>query len=657
MTTSHDSDGRRLEPPREERSRLERQLAAAQAITHLGSWEWDIQTNVVQWSDELYRIYGLEPHSVEITFESFLSRLHPDDRDRVQREVGLALAGGGGTFAYPERIIRPDGSVRYIETAGEVQRDDAGLVTGLLGTCRDVTDDRKREHALALHTDIVEKIQIGIAVWSVENGPDDARLVAWNPASERLARVDLRPMVGKALGDILPFAAGGKLEALIRDVAIDGQDREAVVEGSRDPSNPTRSVSFKAFALPDRCVGTAVEDITAQTLAKWMARAEQRIFELIAEGAPLSAVLEKLASAIEEQSPATLVSIMLMEPDGVRVRVGAAPRLPRSFCDALNGLPIGPTAGSCGTAAFLRKTVIVTDIESDELWKDYRELARAASLRACWSTPIFAIDGHVLGTFAMYYREPRSPVPEDFVRTARATHIASIAIERRQMEDELRALSGHLQKVREEERTGIARVIHDDLGQALTALKMELAWVTRRARAGEVSPESLAEKMTEAAGSVDSIIDRVRRISSELRPGILDDLGLVPALEWQGQEFQRRSGTTCLVTTRVPDGTVIGQAEATALFRIFQEALTNVARHGEASSVEVRLDVVRGEAVLEVEDDGKGIEPPAIASPESLGLVGIRERARALGGDARVSRGPSRGTIVSVKIPLSGVAR
>jgi PAS domain S-box-containing protein len=637
-------------------ARVVRQLAAAQAITHLGSWEWDARTNVVQWSDELYRIYGLEPQSCEITLESFLERLHPEDRARVQGEVGAAVQRGT-PFAYPERIVRPDGSLRFIETAGEPARDATGRVVGLIGTCRDVTDERRRDEQLELHADIVEKIQIGLSVWSVEK-PDDAdsvRLVAFNPASERLARVPLASMVGRSLREILPFATGGRLEALIRAVAADGEERAAVVEGSRDPANPTRSISFKAFALPGGAVGLAVEDITPQTLAKWMASAEQRVFEMIAEGLPLSSILATLAVAIEQQSPPTLASILLLDADGARLRVGAGPSLPDDYNRALDGQRIGPRAGSCGTAAFSRRTVVVADIQTDALWEDYRELAREAALGACWSTPILATDSRVLGTFALYYREPRAPTAADFALIARATHIASIAIERRQMEEDLRALSAHLESVREEERTGIAREIHDELGQVLTALKMELAWIGRRATNGELTPGPLVEKIRDMSRMTDDIIGQVRRISSDLRPGVLDDLGLLAALEWQGQEFQRRSGCTCLVHSNLTEEEpVLDRTVSTAVFRIFQEALTNVARHGAAASVHVRLEASDGSLSLEVSDDGKGIEDQAIASRESLGLVGIRERARRLGGAATVTRGESRGTVVSVRVPLHG---
>src|SRR5262249_54094917 len=185
---------------------------------------------------------------------------------------------------------------------------------------------------------------------------------------------------------------------------------------------------------------------------------------------------------IEELAPDSLASILMLDESGTRLRHGAAPSLPESYNRAIDGAAIGPRAGSCGTAAFRREPVLVTDIESDPLWEGYRELVRSLGLRACWSSPILANDGRALGTFAVYYREPRGP--DEFARelVARAAHVAGIAIERRQLDDQLRALSQRIEATREEERTGIAREIHDQLGQALTALKMDIAWVSRRLR-------------------------------------------------------------------------------------------------------------------------------------------------------------------------------
>jgi len=633
----------------------ERQLAKAQAITHVGSWEWDAVTNAVRWSDELYRIYGLVPQSCSITLATFLERLHPDDRERITREVTAALASGA-PFGYPERIVRPDGTVRHLETMGEPIRSPEGRIVGLIGTCRDVTDERRREEQLRLYGDVVHNVQIGLTVISVED-PDDferMRLVAFNPAAERIAGTLLSPLIGRPLREVIPYAAGGRFETLVRDVARDHKVREASVHGSRNPENPTRSVSFKAFPLPGNCVGVAIEDVTARTLSLWMADAEQRIFEMIAEGAPLESVLTTLVLAIEKQSPPTRASILLLDPTGTRVRLGAAPNLPDEYNRAIDDEPIGPRAGSCGTAAYLGRPVVVTDIERDPLWDDYRTVARAAGLRACWSTPVLAKDGRVLGTFALYYGEPRAPSERELMLIARATHIAGIAIERHQLEEQLVAVSEYVESAREEERTGIAREIHDELGQSLTAMKLDLAWIGRRvAEPAELPRDTLVDKVRDMSAAVDQIIEQVRRISSELRPGVLDDLGLVPALEWQGQEFERRTGLTCVVRSNLADDEVFDRALSTAVFRAFQEALTNVARHADAGHVDVSLEEDGEWLELRVTDDGMGIAPEAIGSSASLGLLGIRERARRLGGSAAVGRSPAGGTVVSVRVPFS----
>ncbi len=632
-------------------ARVERQLAIAQQITHIGSWEWDPVTNTVTWSDELFRIYGLEPQSREITFEFFLSRLHPDDRARVPGDVGLALERGG-RFQYPERVVRPDGSVRELDTVGEA-RSAGGRVVGLIGTCRDVTDERRRAETVRLYADIVHHMQIALSVWDVGDPGDigTARLVTYNPAAEPVARRPLADCVGKAFLDIFPFGVESPIAKVLLDVARDGRVRETLVERSQNPKHRERAVSAKAFPLPGGRVGLAVEDVTEVTRARRLKDAEHHVLERIASGAALDGILESLVLAIEDYSPPTLGSILLLDADGLHVRHGAAPHLPPSYTQAIDGLAIGPSAGSCGTAAFERGPVYVEDIETSPLWADYRELARAHDLRACWSTPILSTEGHVLGTFALYYREPRAPTAEDFALIERATHLAGIAIEHVQLEDQLRALSAHVESVREDERTGIAREIHDVLGQELTALKMDLAWLARRA----TGQEALLEKLQAMSEATDEIIQQVRRISSELRPGVLDDLGLLAAIEWQAQEFEQRTGTLSTVESNLGDAQ-LPRDVSTALFRIFQEALTNVARHAEAEEVTVRLWLEGDELCLEVRDDGRGITHAQAGNPRSLGLLGIRERARRLGGGATVLAAPSGGTVVSVHVPRNGRA-
>jgi signal transduction histidine kinase len=199
----------------------------------------------------------------------------------------------------------------------------------------------------------------------------------------------------------------------------------------------------------------------------------------------------------------------------------------------------------------------------------------------------------------------------------------------------------------------IAREIHDQLGQALTALKMDLSFVHKGlSKARTTGRARLGERTLSMSGLIDETIQSVRRIATNLRPGILDDLGLVAAIDWQAQDFQNRTGVACRF---VPDIEDIGldQDRSTAAFRIFQETLTNVARHSGATEVDVKLFRRDDWASLEITDNGKGISPADISGNRSLGLLGMRERANLLGGELQISGAPGAGTTVTVRIPLA----
>jgi signal transduction histidine kinase len=213
--------------------------------------------------------------------------------------------------------------------------------------------------------------------------------------------------------------------------------------------------------------------------------------------------------------------------------------------------------------------------------------------------------------------------------------------------EQLRALAARLQSVREEERARVAREIHDELGQAMTAIKMDLTALIREIPADRKEPSKRIERILKL---VDGTIQAVRRIATELRPGILDDLGLAAAVEWAAQEFQARTGITCHLM--LPHSDISLDAErATALFRIFQETLTNVARHANATEVDVTLAGGNGDLGLEVHDNGKGISKEELSDGQSLGILGMRERALLLGGELTISGAPGKGTTVKVRIP------
>jgi two-component system, NarL family, sensor histidine kinase UhpB len=229
-------------------------------------------------------------------------------------------------------------------------------------------------------------------------------------------------------------------------------------------------------------------------------------------------------------------------------------------------------------------------------------------------------------------------------------HLA--AAEVAQSREELRELAAHLHTVRENERTRIARELHDELGQVLTGLKLDLSWLEHRLT--RTSSRELGERARDVIARMDAVMVSVRRIITELRPSILDELGLADAIEWQTQDFAGRTGIRLTLDIR-EDATNVNEPIASTFFRTLQEALTNVMRHARARAVTVEFFNDAGILTLRVIDDGCGIPPEKHSGSHSLGLLGLRERASASGGSIQVSAGQRGGTIVELRVPLNSV--
>ena len=249
------------------------------------------------------------------------------------------------------------------------------------------------------------------------------------------------------------------------------------------------------------------------------------------------------------------------------------------------------------------------------------------------ATPFKGPEGEVIG------------IVEDFKDISQRKQTEKELIQSRR---QLRELTSHLESAREMERTRIAREIHDELGQSLTALKMELHWCLKRLPRDD--PELLKKAQT-LPGLVDANVHLVQKISSELRPGLLDNLGLSAAVEWQTGQFQERTSIPCDIICE-PNEIVLDHTRSTALFRIFQETLTNIIRHADATGVEIMLRKKHASVELTVTDNGKGITEQDMADPKSFGLMGIKERVYSLGGSVSISGKKHKGTTVRVSVPL-----
>jgi PAS domain S-box-containing protein len=248
------------------------------------------------------------------------------------------------------------------------------------------------------------------------------------------------------------------------------------------------------------------------------------------------------------------------------------------------------------------------------------------------ATPFRGVDGELIG------------IVEDFkdISERKEAEQALMASHER-----LRDLTSHLQIVREEERTRMAREIHDELGQALTALKMDVHWLRQRLPGDK---QLMIDKTHIMSRLIDWTVQSVRRICAELRPGLLDDFGLSAAMEWEAEEFSKRTDIEFKILSD-PEDLVLSPGISTAIFRIFQETLTNITRHASATKVEIILKRDQGGVKMRIGDNGKGIQENEILDPKSFGIIGMRERAHYLGGNLTI-KGDDNGTTVEVFIPI-----
>jgi signal transduction histidine kinase len=250
--------------------------------------------------------------------------------------------------------------------------------------------------------------------------------------------------------------------------------------------------------------------------------------------------------------------------------------------------------------------------------------------------------GRAFNTMAVHVRNAQKDLEQKVVQTE-------------QMNEQLRNLSAHLQNIREEERIHIAREMHDELGQLLTGFKMDVSWLNKKLMEEDTEP-LVREKLQEMTNILDEAVKFVRNLAAELRPSILDDLGLIPALEWHSEEFQKRFNITVQFNSQA-DELNIPSVIATGLFRMYQESLTNVARHADAKKVTSTLEVSEDEICLSISDDGKGFDMHTASVRRTLGLLGMKERAAMIGGNLEIKSEPGKGTIVSISVPVQQPAQ
>jgi PAS domain S-box-containing protein len=415
-----------------------RRAAAAGGI---GIWDWNLATGEIFVDLLLKKMLGYEDHEIRNHLDDWGRLVHPDDAAAVLERARAHIAGETPLYEIEHRMLHRDGSIRWFLARGSVIRNAQGTPTRLAGTDTDITRRKRDEEALRQAQEINRRIAEStgdcVKILSL-----DGRLVYINAEGLRILEINdagellNRPFLGfwdgearRAAEEALALALRGELgrfQGMRRTASGKAKWWDVIV-------TPITGVNDRVVQLL-----AVSRDITERRREEAFRDAQHRMLEMIAGGSALPDVLDRLVRLVEQLSDGMLCSVLLLDEDGMHVRHGAAGNLPDGYVRAIDGMPMGPRAGSCGTAMFLGTRVIVTDILTDPLWADYRDVARRFGLRACWSTPIFSPQRRVLGSFAMYYAEPRTPTPDELRLIETAAEIASIAIEQQRAHQALR---------------------------------------------------------------------------------------------------------------------------------------------------------------------------------------------------------------------------
>ncbi len=541
---------------------------------------------------------------------------------RLAEEKWKQAIQKGDPYTAEYRLRRSDGTYHWHQVAAVPVLDSNGQIHKWVGTWINIGDRKETERRMGELVSIIRNSQDAIIGKTLEG-----IVTSWNQGAERLFGYRAEEMIGQPITQLIPEERREEETNILAQILV-GERFDHYETVRRHKDGHLVDVSLTVSPIRDaggRLIGASkiARDITERKKSEKSLQESQARFEAVIASA-MDAII-----TIDETQRVMLFNAAAERMFGCAASEAIGRSLDRFIPSRLREAHNAHVRAFATTGVTSRAMGKFGDLVA--LRADGREFPIEASISQA------EVAGAKLCTVILRDITERKEAESALSRS----------------EGELRALTAKLQRAREEEAIRIARELHDQLGRSLTSIKMDLLLIEKIASGQPLAEEihAINEKAKMMLESIDDTVHVVRRISTELRPGILDDIGLAAAIEWQANDFQRRSAVSCIVN--VPeDDLEISREQATAFFRIFQEILTNVARHSKAERIWVHLGAQEGEVVLEVEDDGVGIAPEALSQPHALGLVGMRERAAIFEGQVEIAGTPGKGTTVIVRMPI-----
>ena len=612
----------------------------------------DLEDRIIYWNNAAEKFYDI-PSRMAVG-QSF-RRLIRYDYQEITENVAYNTLREKGFWEGEVSYVSSAGKKSYLICSIRYVRDNERRITGIMALNRDVTevkkvqqDQQRAEMQLRHYSEqiagILESITDGFFVLD-----QHFRVTLWNREAERLTRIPSAEIVGQPIREKLP-------ELIDVDTWQSFQKafkKKMTVTFEQYNERTDRWLEMSLYPS-DQGVFAYFKEVTLRKKQEALLALEKKVLELnTGKRMTLRAILNYFLKGIQKIFPGMYCCVLTLDEDGKSVRLLSAPGLPAIYSHAIDGLPIGPKAGSCGTAMYRKQTVIVSDIATDPLWEGHRDLTLAFGLRACWSIPVLNDRGEVLAAFAVYYTTVKSPEGE-MSTFERIANLVTIIIESKRAEEKLLKQELDKQKLiaqamvdaQEKERAEIGKELHDNINQILstTKLYLELAKNDNNQRLSLIN---------RSAGNIHNAIHEIRNISRSLVPSSIGDLGLQDSIADLVESIRT---TRTIHVEFYPAGEFdarISDKTKLMLFRIIQEQVNNVLKHSGARNLIIELILAEAERSIElsITDDGKGFIPEKVRK-KGLGLSNITSRAELFGGKVTIQSAPGRGCKLRIQIPV-----